>query len=768
MSEAGPSRSPPVAGAALTSPKRRKIRKGTQSCWECKRRKTRCTFARPTATVCDGCRSRRIKCISQEFDDEVMTRPSGEGNWTNAMKSPDEQLNKRYGVDLPHRLSQGPSDQNEPAEARDSSLSVPATISNNSHLDSHETDSLGDISRALRAMWPNQHDLDIILSVPVGVSVLLHGVWCMPYSTFLSEHLTSPRRMLQLPPGGSHPVLVARRLLMLVTFLQAISPSLASKLAGMSSDYRVLMSRVVKTVARLVTSNDELVESIEGIECVMIESMYLNNAGNLRRAWLVNRRAMVMAQMIGLHTGMPALSKALEADTRDRINPEYMWFRIVSSDRYLSLILGLPQGTLEDVFASPSALAGCMSMERMERVMTVAGGLILQRNGAERTDMQAAYKVDKLLQEAAAMMPPQWWSITPDLTAVANNGAEEFQETVRLMNQFAYHHLLVQLHLPYILQPPSTIWSYDYSKMTAATASRAIVTLFISFRTSVLATAYCRGIDFIAFIASTTLCLTHIEARRQLFNGLQHQRLSDRGLLERTLEMMETRAQQNGDAIAREVSSVLKPLLVVEDNSAMGGSYHASASSEANRQGSRCLSITGNAYDVLCIKIPYFGTIKIEHRPALYIAPSLTQAPFGERSQSASTAQPTDENLVTLCEPTSSLNQEQTQEHAGGIASTLRPAGYEISTAEPVNTDWRAVPSYFDALYPHQQSLAANPSPSSRPLGTGGGEGAQLLVPGLEADISDWALQGADMALFSSLTQGATGPTETTSRTDMQ
>lgn len=59
---------PPRQASPL--PKRRNIRKGTLSCWECKRRKTRCTFATSTSTVCDGCRSRQTKCLSQEYYDE--------------------------------------------------------------------------------------------------------------------------------------------------------------------------------------------------------------------------------------------------------------------------------------------------------------------------------------------------------------------------------------------------------------------------------------------------------------------------------------------------------------------------------------------------------------------------------------------------------------------------------------------------------------------------------------------------------------------------
>lgn len=47
--------------------KRRKVRKGTQSCWECKRRKVRCIFASDANTICDNCKRRGTACISQEL-----------------------------------------------------------------------------------------------------------------------------------------------------------------------------------------------------------------------------------------------------------------------------------------------------------------------------------------------------------------------------------------------------------------------------------------------------------------------------------------------------------------------------------------------------------------------------------------------------------------------------------------------------------------------------------------------------------------------------
>lgn len=80
--------------AAKSPPlKRRKIRKGTQSCWECKRRKIRCTFASPNESVCDGCRSRKVNCISQHFEYGLET--VGRGG-----KTGDESLFALNGRDL--------------------------------------------------------------------------------------------------------------------------------------------------------------------------------------------------------------------------------------------------------------------------------------------------------------------------------------------------------------------------------------------------------------------------------------------------------------------------------------------------------------------------------------------------------------------------------------------------------------------------------------------------------------------------------------------
>lgn len=60
-------RTPDPDFAEPPAAKRRKVRKGTRSCWECKRRKVRCNFTTEDDTVCISCRQRGAKCVSQEF-----------------------------------------------------------------------------------------------------------------------------------------------------------------------------------------------------------------------------------------------------------------------------------------------------------------------------------------------------------------------------------------------------------------------------------------------------------------------------------------------------------------------------------------------------------------------------------------------------------------------------------------------------------------------------------------------------------------------------
>lgn len=54
-----------------TPARRKKVRKGTRSCWECKRRKIRCIFASSENATCIGCQRRRAPCVSQDMPEDL-------------------------------------------------------------------------------------------------------------------------------------------------------------------------------------------------------------------------------------------------------------------------------------------------------------------------------------------------------------------------------------------------------------------------------------------------------------------------------------------------------------------------------------------------------------------------------------------------------------------------------------------------------------------------------------------------------------------------
>lgn len=716
----------------------RRIRKGTRSCWECKRKKIRCTFSIPTDSICDSCKRRGSSCIGQEF-------PEGPGNNR-------RQLGDRLGL-VEELVGQLINDTRNP-NTQEASLTVvtpsvsPETELEHQHsrtllrleglvtapelpnavnyastnpgcswstlisdtIDVHRDTRVGDkhakISQALLEAWPSASDRDILLSGGVGSTGFFCGVVCTPYSGLMGFQRPSPEDILQPPSSKTHPVLIARKLIMVGAYLQGFPPKTIQQLTGLSTSHHDIMHRAVETAVRLVTSNEDLVGSVEGIESVLIESMFQNSEGNLRRAYLSMRRALVLAQMIGLDkvkcSNSPLL-KFIDPETRIRIDPQQMWFRLLQSDRYLSLMLGLPQGTADTNFAIATALEGRTPMERLERIDCSAAGRIIQRNSADMQDLKVTQEIDKLLQDAAALMPPKWW-LAPDLSSRAIDDMDAIQDTIRLINQLTHYHLLERLHLPYLLHS-STDPKYDYSKITAIIASRELLSRFIPFRGSRTVGSFCRGLDFLAFTASTALCLAHINARHQrtaradgggaLLSFLSHQRPSDRGMLEQVLENMTDAARTRNDITTTKIASITKHLLCIEADAASGGDY--STDSSYNNDGDE-LEYNGKISDggaTLSIYIPYLGTIKIERHG---ISRSDTAVPM------PSFDPPPREPLLT--------EHEQNQIVANN-----------------------SLPGYHQTGFSFDSSVALD---------------AQLFVPGLDLG-NEWDLQGVDLAFFDSV-----------------
>ncbi|EEP78248.1 predicted protein [Uncinocarpus reesii 1704] len=198
-------------------PKKRKVRKGTQSCWECKRRKVRCTFVAPLDAICEGCRRRGTTCVSQELPEE----PSGTRRLEDRLGRVEAML---------EQLAKETNLHTQPSSASSTTLKkrVPSCTTYTASSSQH---------------GPCQSDLSAILDIPASITWLFENP-TTPFSNTRDSDALSPRDILQLPPPGSHPVLIARKLLLLGMFLQGIRP-FSHCTRGLSLSYRdSIMSRV--------------------------------------------------------------------------------------------------------------------------------------------------------------------------------------------------------------------------------------------------------------------------------------------------------------------------------------------------------------------------------------------------------------------------------------------------------------------------------------------------------------------------------------------
>lgn len=444
----------------------------------------------------------------------------------------------------------------------------------------------------------------------------------------------TPKNALRLPPAGTHPAIVAQKLLALALFLQCARP-LTAQLHG-------IMTRAVEAARYLVTSRDDLVDCIEGIECLIMEATFESNAGNLHRAWLAARRAMTMAQMIDLEdTASPPAAGDAGAEQRTSnspIDPKHMWFRVIQTDRYLSLMSGLPQGTDTDSFTDAEALQPFSPVERLHRIHCTAAGRLLRRRKGRNSAMDMQ-EIDRLLQDAAECVPAQWWLVP----VLLDNGSDEtLEEISRMMDQITHYHLVVQLHLPQVLLSEEN--GCLHSTLSALSASREVMTRYMAVKNASKGEelSYCSSLDSIAFVSGVCLCWVHIGYSNQGVYGFEHQRQGDRAMVGWLVDNLRRRGREH---VSAQLLVVLERLLEIEldvasSSSSSYCSYSAvlqAGSTAGDRVKVGCGGRLSDDGSLLHICIPCLGEVAIQRSSmsenSQWILPNLAElAPTDEES----------------------------------------------------------------------------------------------------------------------------------------
>ena len=523
---------------------------------------------------------------------------------------------------------------------------------------------------------------------------------------------------------------------MLIFAITLQSPC-GDNLLDLSEPQSVLMRRLMTAATTWVTTKEEMHGTVESLICIILEGVFEINSGNLRRAWVAYRRAMTVAQLMGLHRSpMPPLK---HIDPELDAQPEFMWFRIVYMDRYLSLLLGLPQGTSDESMGAMSILRHEPPLGKFERLLTVVASRILERNeGAlAMSEITTTQSIDSELLGVSKSMPASFWR-PANFHNLIPGSPDTLLETVRLAAQVYYFGLLIQLHLPYIMRIGDNT-EHEYSKITCLNASREIMTRFIAHRSFNPLSSCSRPVDFFALLAAMTLLLAHLDAHhhREATNFLAHQRLSDRAMLDQALERMDVISNLNKDVITEKSAILIRRLLDIEADAAEGSSYTTRSvggdDDEQERQ---------KGGEELRLYIPYFGFIKIARQGPLSREPWLGNA--------ASRPHPTSQVESPRREPLAACNEifassdhasptdGQTLSHLYGMAQGSTFSGDLPASGRP-NAQLQAPGYEQPILSSSDENIALQP---------------HMGLPPIAAGVDHWAFQGVDMAFFDSLMGG--------------
>lgn len=589
------------------------------------------------------------------------------------------------------------------------------------------------ISEALLAVLPSQENVNLVVKMAGPVPAIFHQLVRTPFKGIQIGEAEMRDRMAELTvrhTPQTHPLIIARQMLLLAISFRYIHPDSHQDLEGFSEPPSTVMHRVAHTAMDLISTEDSMIDTVDGLECLILTSSFQADSGNLRSSWSTIRRAMFKAQLMCLHRQQRPPLRTVQPG--NKWDPQYLWFRIVYNDRFYSLLLGLPQGSTDISMGAAPPLQDDAPMGRLQRRHCELAGRILQRNERDPSDdvedVIDAEAIDAELRKLSESMPSRWW-LTPNL-ALIQDDEQLFSETTKLANQLFHFILLSHLHLPFTLRSssgPGQQHRFEYNRMACVNASRDLLYRYRAFRSFRHGSYCCHSMDFFAITASMTLVLAHLDAhrsRRDLYRALVHQRVSDRDMMEEILDNMEqVGTLSKAKTVSEKGAGVLRRLLAIEADAATSSNCYRLEAGDVHPNDARALRLG----------IPYLGVITItqdgQMSPAAHESShldernkvaSLSNGPPGIAWRNGPSVAP------QLDSSSNGIRQRQQQQNLyptrdQDIAQQSIPTMSEMRMAESNNF----IVGDFAA--------------------------AQSLDPGLATGNEDWALQGVDLGLFDSI-----------------
>ncbi|KAJ5286679.1 hypothetical protein N7478_002365 [Penicillium angulare] len=466
--------------------RRKRVRKGTKSCSE-------------YPSICINCEDRNTPCLSQEYVDDYHSRSTEDLGMAHRMARVESLLETLIHKASHNEIDSLASSSIPAATAQVRSQPVFASLTNDILVQADISPAIKSESlrRQLTAMLLCQEDVDYLFASS-------HGWWLiqqhmMPYLQNSDEN--DSRGLFTVSTVSKEsPIVITRLLLCISICIQQLSSKVDIQKLQTAAPLRRAMSSIVSFIAHNVTSDDEITGSLEGVECLALQGIYEVNTGNLRRSWLSFRKAITVAQLLGLHRAAPKASQKASEENSDlqHARRSHIWYQISRA------------------------------------------------------------RIGEQLDSFAKQMSPGWWDIPMSLPSTRTKEASvEFE---RVMCQIWHFELEILLHLPFMLRAAND-QRYEFSHISCLNASRNLIKRWIAIRESHETLLFSNLLNFQGFTAATTLLLGLLSFTTISGHVISQEEQEDSRLIEMVVRSFEgLERDETGKSVSSQSVSIIRTL----------------------------------------------------------------------------------------------------------------------------------------------------------------------------------------------------------------
>lgn len=259
---------------------------------------------------------------------------------------------------------------------------------------------------------------------------------------------------------------------------------------------RHLLHKSLTAVDNLIVGDGIYMRTVQGLQLsILLMKRYLDT-GQFDKAWMVSRRGLLSAQLMGIHK------------TRHTPMQEQIWWTLYTIDQFNSLMLGLSYG-IPDKHCDLSYNGRDLQTQADKPGGFIAGlaQLTGRINDWTQTPKESAtftllQNLDGQLTDFGRKMPPQFWDASAFSNGLAQLESPEIQE--RIVGHMAYYKAKMVLHMHFMFKSTGRS-GYGYSCNMCFHSARELLRLYHAVRRSDGQAFNC--FDLAGFSASILICL---------------------------------------------------------------------------------------------------------------------------------------------------------------------------------------------------------------------------------------------------------------------